>query len=186
MLCFPPAVTGSLLTGNYTSRLLPWPPYSSKGHGLFRKEKHTDLWSGSASKPLLWCPWAQVSELMIAHQAAWNTAMFIAQGCVFEQDPQFSLIPEQERAIFGTPVWKTGSPAQFSEMGSDSKRPLHSLNQERRNLWLFIAFPTKAVWLKWDYMSKRFSISQNDWSKMETFDLFLLISEFRKNSLRQI
>lgn len=26
MLCFPAAVTGSLLTGNYTSRLLSWPP----------------------------------------------------------------------------------------------------------------------------------------------------------------
>lgn len=55
-------------------------------------------------------------------------------GCVFEQDPQFLLIPEQEKAIFSKPVWKTGSLVQFSEMGSDLKLPLHSLNQERRNL----------------------------------------------------
>lgn len=44
MLCFPPAVTGSLLTGNYPSRLLSWPPYSSKGRslsGLCETQTHT-------------------------------------------------------------------------------------------------------------------------------------------------
>lgn len=36
---FSSAVTASLLTGNYTSRLLSWPSYSNKGHALSEWEK---------------------------------------------------------------------------------------------------------------------------------------------------
>lgn len=38
---FSPPVTGSLLTGNYKSRLLSWPLYSGKGHSLSGRKTHT-------------------------------------------------------------------------------------------------------------------------------------------------
>lgn len=83
---FSPAVTGSLLTGNYTSRLLSWAPYSSKGHSLSGWVKHTqtpdwDLSTASqqpATRLLLMCPRTNASDLNFPHQ----TDVWLSLGCL--------------------------------------------------------------------------------------------------------
>lgn len=117
MLCFPPAVTGSLLTGNYTSRLLSWPPYSSKGRSLSGWAKHTHrpligIYHGpdNSLQPLPMCPRTNSDFENFPHQ----TGLCLSRGA-FAQDLALSrihrllLIPECVGCTSGWHHWLLSS-----------------------------------------------------------------------------